>query len=273
MFKPIIKNVNTGQELLYRSIKLRKSLDDICHILELDLAISEFSKVRKHHRLEVRCRNNLDTGYGGERCHSTVLVDEITASVSPEEKRILVIGRSPARDIIDSTWSDNDYEESTLRELVRHIAKKFDIFCDTFPENQPDPTVVIHNFSFENESPWVKLIDEADKQGYILTSNEIGNLYLWKVPPEGAIREPFHINEGKNIKNIKWTENGSEQFRKYVVKGGGKQVQTIDNSCLGKRILSIDITDPYVEETKLERRVDTEIRRKSEIKTIVTVSG
>jgi len=278
MFKPFIKNATTGQELLWRSIKLRKSLDEICHSLELEVPPSERKKVRRHHRLEVRCRNNLDIGNSGERPISTVLIDEITSSASADKHSFMIVGRSPARDIIDSTWSDYDdnfdYSEPKLRELARHISDKFDIFCDTFPEGQPDPTDPVNYFAFENESPWTKLMDEADQQGYIFTSNEIGNLYLWRVPEIEAVRKPFHITEGINIKNIKWTENGSEQFHEYIVKGGGGDpVRLVDNTCPGNRTLTIDITDPYVTLTELERRAKTEMRRRKEVKTIVTVSG
>ena len=37
MFKPFVKNVTTGQELLWREIKIKKSLDEICHSLELEM--------------------------------------------------------------------------------------------------------------------------------------------------------------------------------------------------------------------------------------------
>ncbi|MCL2245073.1 MAG: hypothetical protein FWC03_11515 [Treponema sp.] len=282
MFKPLIRNVTTGKELLWRSIKLKKSLDEICHSLELEIPPSERQKVRRHHRLEIRCKNNLVNDSNGERLVSTVLIDEITSTASADKHSIMVIGRSPARDIIDSKWSDYDYEddeerfdysEPTLRALIRHIGGKFDINCYTFPADQPDdPTESVNYFAFENESPWTKLIDEADQQGYILTSNEDGNLYLWKV--HGVVRWPFHITEGVNIKNIKWTENGSEQFNKYLVKGGAwDPVCIIDNTCPGNRILSIDITDPYVALTELERRAETEMRRRREVRTVVTVSG
>ena len=275
MFKPVIINATTEQELLWRSIKLKKSLDEICHILELEMPPSERRKVRKHHRLEVRCRNNLDIGFNGERYLSTVLVDEVTSFADRDKHYTTVIGRSPARDIIDSTWSDYDdgqhsYDDKTLKGLINHISGKFGISCVTFPDDGSDPTKPVNYFAFENESPWTKLMDEADQQGYILTSNEYGNLYLWKVQGE---RKPFHITEGVNINNIKWTENGSEQFNKYIVKGGGYVANKIDNTCPGNRTLTIDLTDLYVSQEEVERRALTEINRRSEVKTVVTVPG
>jgi prophage tail gpP-like protein len=273
----IVRNATTGQELLWRSIKINKSLDEICHTLELEIPPSERAKVKRHHRLEVRCENNLVRDSGGKRLVTTVLVDDVTANTDKTKNSLMIIGRSPARDIIDSTWSDT-CDDMTLREITRYIGDKFNIVCDTFPTDQPDPTEKIYAFDWENESPWTKLIGEADNQGYIFTSNEKGHLYLWKADSGNRV-EPFHITEGINVKNIRWTENGSEQFHEYVVTGGGDEARVIDNTCGGNRILTIDLPDPFENESEtelekiLKRRAETEMRRRKKTKTIITVSG
>lgn len=281
MLIPFVRNVTAGQELLWQSIKIRKSLDEICHTLELAVPPSEFLKVRKHHRLEVRCRNKLINGKNREPLVTTILVDEITACVDQKKHTVTVIGRSPARDIIDSSWTDLDdqkiippfvYRDKTLREITKYIASKFNITCDTFPTDQPDPTKKVLSFYFEKESPWTKLIDEADQQGYIFTSNEAGNLYLWEVA--SLVRqEGFNITERINVKSIKWTENGSEQFKNYIVSGNYKSFITVDNTCLGNRTLSIGVDEFSPDEEKIRRRAETEKRRRSETKINVTVPG
>jgi len=278
MSKVIVNNVTTGKELLWRSIKIRKSLDEICHTLELEIPPSERLKVNRHNRLEVRCKNDLVNDSNGLRRVTTVLVDEVTASADVSKHSVTVIGRSPARDIIDSSWSDYDdnydYNDRKLGEIAQHIGGKFNIDCIVFPTDQPDSSEIVEYFAFENESPWTKLTDEADQQGFIFTSNEAGNLYLWRVPGEGNTTAPYHITEGVNIKSVKWTENGSEQYHEYIVKGGGYDpVKELDNTCPGNRVLTIDLTDPSVEETELKRRAETEMRRRREIKTVVTVTG
>jgi prophage tail gpP-like protein len=280
MSKVIVYNVTTEQELLWRSIKIRKSLDEICHTLELEIPPSERTKIKRHNRLQVIYENSLDIDFHGRRCVTTVLVDEITFSADITKHSLMVIGRSPARDIIDSTWSDWDDPfftandpDRTLKMIVRQIAGKFNIKCDTFRhEGVDDPTDKVPFFEFENESPWTKLISEADNQCRILTSNEIGNLYLWKVP--GDVRsEPFEITEGVNVKNILWTENGSEQFHEYVVKCAGMEAREIDSTCPGNRIHTIELTDFEFYEDRLKRRAETEMKRRKETKTTVTVPG
>jgi prophage tail gpP-like protein len=278
MSKPIVRNVTTGSELLWRSIKIKKSLDEICHSLELEIPTSERLKVKRHNRLEVRCKNDLVKDSGGERRVTTVLVDEVTSIADVTKNSLMVIGRSPARDIIDSTWSDRDdnfdYNDRKLGEITQNIGNKFGIKCFVFPTNKPDSSDTVPFFAFENESPWTKLTDEADQQGFIFTSNESGDLYLWKVPEEGNITKPFHITEGVNIKSVKWTENGSEQFHEYIVKGGSYDpIKEIDKTCPGNRVLTIDITDTYISEKELKRRAETEMLRRRETKTIVTVPG
>lgn len=271
MSRIIVRNAATGAELAWRHIKIRKSLDEICHTLYAELAASESGKVKKHNKIEVRFANPFIKDSGGARLVTTVLVDEVTANADIQKRGVTVIGRSPARDIIDSTWSD-ERAGLTLGELAEYIGGKFGIVCDTFPTDKPDPTQIVANFSWENESPWTKLIGEADNQGYILTSSEAGGLYIWPVAA-AARGEGFHLTEGANIKTISWTENGAEQFHEYVVTGGGGEERIIDGTCPGSRVLTVDITDPLIEPAKLKRKAETERNRRRERRITAGVSG
>lgn len=248
MSRIILRNATLGVELLWRRVKINKSLDEICHTLEAEIPPQEKNKVRRHDKIEVRYENPLVSDSGGRRCVTTVLVDEITADAGISKHSLRVIGRSPARDIIDSRWSET-CQNQKLGELLDYICGKFNIASDTFPTDKPDPTGLVTNFNFENESPWAKLIAEADNQGYILTSNEIGNLYLWEVG--AAARPGYHLTEGVNIKDIKWTENGAEQYREYVVNGGDGEARVTDDTCRSSRILTINLTDEDIPQQNL----------------------
>ena len=270
MSRIIVKNATSGAEILWRRVKIKKSLDDICHTLELEIPASERSKVRKHDKIEVRYDNALVTDSGGKRRVATVLIDEITASADVSQRSVLVIGRSPARDIIDSTWGGM-FMNMTLREVTQKICGEFGITCDSFPTDKPDPTQTIRMFSWENESPWTKLITEADSQNFILTSNEAGDLYLWTA---GINHKEFHLTEGRNIKTIEWKENGAEQYHEYIMKGGfGNPVSVIDTTCKTSRRLTINSTYPEIDQEKLQRRARTEMNRRRENRVTVTVSG
>ena len=272
MSRIIVKNATLEKELVWRRVVVRKTLDDICHTLELELPPDQRVNVNKHHKIEVRFENPLIQDSAGKRRITTVLVDEVRSAAEDGKRYVSVIGRSPARDIIDSTWSE-DFKEMTLKELVNAIGKRFGISCVTFPNDGGDPTQPVYDFRLENESPWQKLFNEADAQGYIFTSNEAGNLYLWKVQ-SGLREEPFQLVEGVNIKTIEWTENGAEQFHEYVVTGGfADPVKVIDSTCKNNRILTIDIDNPLIAPEKLKRRAETERNRRRENRTTVTVHG
>ena len=274
MSRIIVKNATSGIELLWRHIRIKKSLDNICHTLELEIPASERTKVNKHDKITVRYVDSIVREPHG--LVTTVLIDEITASADISKHNVLVIGRSPARDIIDSTWTDARTGLKLL-ELIKYIAGIFNITdCSIIPNptnnSEYDPTIEVPFFFWQNESPWMKLITEADNQGFILTSNEAGGLYIWQ--PEGTVRrEGFHLTEGQNIKNIEWKENGAEQYHKYIVSGGGREISVIDNSCNNKRILTIDLTNPVIDQESLQRRAKTEMNRRKETRVTVTVSG
>ena len=271
MSRIIVKNATSGKELLWRHIKIKKSLDNICHTLELEIPASERTKVHKHEKIEVRYENSFVRDSGGKRLVTTVRIDEITASAEITKHSVMVIGRSPARDIIDSTWS-GVLINMTLYEITKNIADLFRIACINIPTNRGDPTEKVNIFSWENESPWTKIITEADCQGFILTANEAGDLYIWQ--PEDMVRdEGFCLTEGKNIKSIDWKENGAEQYHEYIVNAAGRDVSVIDNTCNNNRVLTIDLTNPIIEPEKLRRRAETEMRRRKENRVTVSVSG
>ncbi|MDR2020836.1 MAG: hypothetical protein LBQ14_08745, partial [Treponema sp.] len=126
MSRIIVKNLNTGKELLWRRVKIKKSLDDICHIFEAEIPPGERPRVRRHDTIEVRYENALVKDSGGKRRVAAVLVDEIRATVDITGSVLTVTGRSPARDIIDSSW-DGTFTDMTLREIVKEIGGKFGI--------------------------------------------------------------------------------------------------------------------------------------------------
>jgi len=276
------------RELLWRKLLIRKSLDEICHYMELTLPDSEKDKIHKHDKVEIRVYNeNISESEDNDRKRriTTIMVDEVTCTVDASQKSLTVVGRSPARDIIDSAWYDWCPNQMKLEEIANFIAAPFfdaigiellDIDNDKrphvtrMPTNGPE-TGPVFSFSWEAESPWTKLINEADNQGYVFTSNEAGNLYLMKA--DGIIHEGFFIEEGRNIREIQTTQNGAEQFHEYVIKAAYKEAKQIDNTCKNNRKLFINLTDPNIAQEVLDRRAITEMRRRKHNKTVATVTG
>jgi prophage tail gpP-like protein len=265
MSRIIVQNTANGKEILWRHISVKKSLDDICHTLALEIPAAERAKIHKHDKIEVRCEAPVKTS-GGKPRVTTVMTDEITAGADISKHSVKVTGRSPARDIIDSTWGgdkDGTWLGNTLFEITTHICGKFGITCGIIPRNQGDITAEAGIFAWENESPWSKLITEGTARV----------LFSPAMKP-GIIHDGYHLTEGRNVKTIEWKENGAGQYHEYVVTGGyGEPARVIDSTCKNNRVLTIDMTNPGVEPAKLQRRAETEMRRRRENRVTVTVPG
>jgi prophage tail gpP-like protein len=275
------------QNLVWRKVKVRKSLDEICHSLELELPASERNKIHKHDKVEVRLHSPFvtpDDNADGTKRLTTVMVDEVTDIADTARRGLMVVGRSPARDIIDSSWSGMVLHQQNLEQVANMIANPFleavrikavddhKNHVQRMPTTSPE-TGPVFSFSWSNESPWQKLMAEAANQGYIFTSNEAGNLYLWRVAVNKR-EEGFSLDEGANIRSIQVTENGAEQFHEYEVRGGGKApAQQIDATCKNNRKMTINLTDLIISEETLRRRALTEMYRRRDNRTTVTVSG
>jgi prophage tail gpP-like protein len=276
MSKIIVRAAQAGsavlQDLIWRRIKVHKSLDEICHTLELELPYSEREKVHKHDKIRVCCFNANIKDHESLRFVTTVLADEITSVTDTKQKTLMVLGRSPARDIIDSAWSDTILQ-TNLEGITKKIAAVFGIDAVRQPNLPETETKKVTSFSWVNESPWTKLLAEAENWGYLFTSNEAGGLYLWKGARD-AEGEGFYLSEGENIRRIQTTENGAEQYHKYVVCAAGHApAEVTDPTCRNNRILTINLTDLIVAPDAMRRRALTEMRRRKERRVTVTVSG
>ncbi len=274
MSKIIVKVAKAGtadfKELLWESVTINKSLDDICHSMELTLPVSQRDKIHKHDVVRVYYQNKYITDHEGLRPVTTVLVDERKDSIDSSQKRVTVLGRSPARDIIDSAWTGMFGSSPTLLDIVKSIAEKFGFTAYHMPK--PDRSQPVAKFSFTDESPWTKLVNEAENQGYVFTSSQVGDVYLTKLPRK-AEDWGFRLTEGMNITSIERCENGAEQFHEYIVRGKNKEASCIDSTCNSNRVLTISLTDMFIDEEKLRMRAKTEMRRRKENTVSVTVSG
>ena len=277
MSRIVVRNVTRGRELAWRRVKIRKSLDDICHTMELEIPAGERPNVQRHHLIRVDLESPFLTNSAIGGLVATVRVDEVAASADATTLSTMVLGRSPARDIVDSAWTDDalwpvDGEPWTLAAVAGHVARRFGISVAWFPEGSADPTRPVGFFAWQNESPWAKLQAEAAGQGFLLTSNQAGGLYIWR--PSGLPRsEGFLLEEGQNVRSIEWRQNGAEQFHVYRVTGYFDEAEVIDPTCPPGRILTIDLTGTDADEEKLRRRALTEMRRRREERVTVTVSG
>ena len=261
--------------LQWNRVQIKKSLDEICHSLTLELPVSQKGLLNVHDTIEVRFYNKYITSNDGNLRVTTVRIDEITDMTEAGRKYITVLGRSPARDIIDSSWSDNVSGGADLLTVAESIASKFNIKVEHLPRGQ-NYTEAVSDFSWNCESPWTQLLNAADNQGYVLTSNEAGNLYLTK-GGRNADYWHFVIAEEMNIKSVETTESGAEQFHEYVVVSGDAPNavtgRAVDTKCRNNRILTLNLSDFNFDQEKANRRAQIELYRRRKTTTKVTLSG
>lgn len=269
-------------DISWRRVMVRKSLDEICHYAEVEISESERNLVHKHGIIQVRFLSqyitegrNAYSGKYGFHPVTTVYIDEIDEETEKNSRGIIVSGRSAARDIIDSKWSGTILRQPTLLELLRQIAgevgfDKEDVIC--LPTTSGDITKNVNSFSWENESPWAKLLTVADAQGFIITSNQLGGLYI-EQPARSTCNWGFAIEEGVNVRHPRRSESGAEQFHEYIVNGSGKQGTATDSTCPNKRKLTINLSEFIIDQEQLNRRAKTEMLRRRENKITCTLSG
>ncbi len=269
-------------DISWRRVMVRKSLDEICHYAEVEIPESERNLVHKHGIIQVRYLSRFITesrdAYGGRYGFhpvTTVYIDEIDEETEKNSRGIIVSGRSAARDIIDSKWSGTVLGQPTLLEVLRQIAgevgfESSEVIC--LPTNRGDITKTVFSFSWENESPWAKLLTVADAQGLIITSNQLGGLYI-EEPARGTCDWGFAIEEGVNVRHPRRSESGAEQFHEYIVNGSGNQGKAIDSTCPNKRKLTINLSEFITDQEQLNRRAKTEMLRRRENKITCTLSG
>lgn len=266
--------VGSKTTLQWNRVQIKKSLDEICHSLTLELPVSQKGLLNVHDTIEVRFYNKYITSNYGNLRVTTVRIDEITDTTDSGRKTITVLGRSPARDIIDSSWSD-ETKSATLLKVVETIASKFDITVHHLPRGV-DYTETIPALTWNCESPWTQLLNAADNQGYVLTSNEAGDLYLTKSGRDAGYWN-FILEEGMNIKSVESTESGAEQFHEYVVVSGeapnAVTGRAVDTKCRNNRILTLNLSDFNFDQEKANRRAQVELYRRRKTTTKVTVSG
>lgn len=266
----------------FRRVFVRKSLDEICHYAEIEIPESERALVHKHGIMQVRylskyiteSRNAYEGKYGYHPV-TTVHIDEIDEETEKSTHGIIVTGRSAARDIIDSKWCGTILGQPTLLQILRQIAGDFgfedkDVIC--LPTTAGDTTKPVFSFSWENESPWTKLLTVADAQGFIITSNQLGGLYI-EQPARNACNWGFAIEEGVNVRHPRRSESGAEQFHEYIVNCGGKVGKATDTTCPNSRKLTINLSEFIIDQEKLNRRAKTEMLRRREDKVVCTLSG
>lgn len=265
------KSDNSKTNLIkFYSLTVRKSIDEICQSAEIHCPLSEFKKVQKHDKIFIKAVMDWNNE---ERAFCYILVDSIAATLNNNEKSMTIIGRSYARDLVDSV-DTGMINGGTLVQLVQRVASKYNssIKVEHYPTGQ-DPSPNIEFFDWENESVWQRLLNTAENNGYSIASNNIGNLYVWKKETYLANNANHKFIENENIISASLNMNASEQFNKYCVKGNYEDVEKIDSTCKTKRVFTINFSDEYISSQELKIRAESELKRRKSPELNIELKG
>jgi len=271
----------------WQRVYIRKSLDEICHYAEFEAGEVDAPNIHAHDKVMI------EYGTGDfKRLVTTVYVDTKKRVLNNQKFSYLFTCRSAARDIIDSSWTDDIGRTGNIlfSHAVYKIASVFSIPIAVFgvdslgrsvnvnPESATNnPTTMISVFSWKNESPWAKLLQEADSQGILLSSSETGGLYIWKVA-SAERTEGFRLDQDKNIEEFEEEEDGTQQFNSYVFIGaenhrGAPTAKAEDTTCPNKRIMTVNVPDVSISLPRLNQRALTEKNRRACKKIRCRVTG
>lgn len=254
----------------FYSLNIRKSIDEICHFVEITCPLSEFKRIQRHDKIFIKALIDWNKE---ERAVSYILVDDITANLNVNEKTMTIIGRSYARDIVDSS-DTGTINNGTLVQIVQRIAKKYnpDILVQHYPTDF-DASPNIEFFDWENENVWQKLLNTAENNGYAIMSNNKSNLYVWKRTTHLANNANHKFVEGVNIISASLNRKGYEQFNKYCIKGNYEDIEKIDSTCKTKRVFTMHFTDEFISLKELSNRCESELNRRKSDELNIEVAG
>jgi prophage tail gpP-like protein len=226
----------------WQRVYIRKSLDEICQYAEFEAGEADAPNIKKHDKVTIH--------YGTEKWKplvTTVYVETKKRVLNNQKFSYLFTCRSAARDIIDSQWSGR-IRNALFSDIVYQIASPFGIPVIVFSVDERgrpvkvdpkamtnNPTSLVAEFEWENESPWPRLLQEADNQGVLLTSSETGGLYIWKVASSERT-EGFSLEQDRNIEEFEEEEDGTQQFQTYEFKGEVKLAR-------GRQTRIVSLTD------------------------------
>ena len=262
MSELITVEVNGKQYATFQRLNIRKSLDDICHSLEMDVSANVVWNIHKHDILKVRC--TLD---GVEQLLTTVEVDDIERLLNAQGKSYRIMGRSQARNLIDSSYS-GQLRQLTLSQLCQRICKDFQIPFKSWVAK----TDLIESFEWENESVWQKLLSQVVAQQCLLYSSQSGGLYLNRV--SGRARpEGFVLQQTQNIEEVNKREAGRDQYQNYLVIGENGKGRARDATCSRPRTLTLNMSDSTMSEQDLQRWATVQMQRRRGVELQVKLPG
>ena len=272
----VIVKIGNVEYRNFQKLYVRKSLDELCHYLEMDIAQPVMKKKdndKEEKEPEIERHKTVEVYYefaGVRHQVTTIEIDTVSRVLTSERSVCRVSGRSPARNIVDSSWSEQ-LKQQTLLQVLKHIAARFGMKVKSYNGDGGH----LEAFEWENESPWQKLATAAMAHECLIYSSQAGNLYLNNIA-KSARKEGFSLVENENVEEISIEEDGSVQFGHYIMLGEHGNAEARDGNIGGKaanRVMTINMSDSSMSEQELQRYARVQMLRRRSRKLKVRLAG
>lgn len=215
----------------WSSVAISKAIDSMSPSFTLNVADKWRQAGEKY---PIMPGNLIGLGIGTDSV-LTGFIDQLQASVSNEDRNIVISGRSKTGDLIDSAaiGLNSTYKNITLADLATVYAQDFDIKVKDISANASVkiPKVVVN----QGETIFELLSRYAGERNVVLTSDSEGNLLITnRAAPNAALALPGPpplsqllkkqigvspgLFQGKNVLFAESTFDETDRFQKYLVK-------------------------------------------------------
>ncbi|WP_295898959.1 phage tail protein [uncultured Vibrio sp.] len=139
-------------------------------------------------------------------------IDEVEASTDSRSKSLVISGRSKSANMIDSRITMDAMYDLNVEELLRRLAKPFNLAVKSLVKGLP----IIPEFQINAESPVENVAQLIREQGYMLIERH-GVLTVENTAH--AIINNIGLETGENIENLSIKRNFNKQFHTIEVQG------------------------------------------------------
>jgi prophage tail gpP-like protein len=170
-------------------------------------------------------------------------VDDLPISYDAESHSLQIGGRDKTADLVDCSFVDpinnvNEWNNQTILKLIKNICDSFGISVTVHSSVASDLTETIKKFAAnEADTAFDSILRLCKHRAVLPLSYGDGKLTLTRA---GTKRAVDTLELGVNILSGDLSQSNKERFSKYIAKGQGNEVSSLDLA---------SITEPYGEAT------------------------
>ncbi|RLW69143.1 MAG: hypothetical protein B6D68_02510 [spirochete symbiont of Stewartia floridana] len=263
---PLVEMTLMGRKYSnFSKIFIRRSLEEFTHYFEIEMAI-DASMFRLEDGTLISAKHEEVLIDFADRRLLTGWIDIVERIVREGERYVSLKGRSKTRNLVDCPLTINA-NNLTLKELADQAGKLVGVkVAKRSVQGKP-----VREFAIQAEPPFEPLSVIARQQGLMCSTDSYGNLFIiqpgdWEV---GA-----NLVLGQNVREYKETQDGRNEFSRYVVKGGPDDEGQVENPRITNQLRPWEaISDKDYASLSCQALAEDEHRKRMGISCTVKLQG